>query len=156
MEHQLLENIILLKSLNAQTLPLWGKMSPQHMVEHLILAVQMSNGKLRVENKADVSKLPTLKRFLLSSRPLPKEFVNPLIGKNLLPLIFSSMVEAVQHLTIEVKDYLSYFSSNPDAVLINATFGPLNFSEWEIFHQKHFRHHFAQFGLDFSINNKAQ
>jgi len=37
---------------------------------------------------------------------------------------------------------------NPDALKLNPTFGELNKAEWEIFHEKHFTHHFKQFGIN--------
>jgi hypothetical protein len=53
------------------------------MVEHLILAVQMSNTKLKLECFNPPENIPSLKRFLMSSRPMPKLFVNPVIGEDL-------------------------------------------------------------------------
>lgn len=136
-----------LDKLNEDTKPLWGKMTPQHMVEHLILAVKTSNGKLKVECFNPPEKIPTLKKFLISSRPLPKEFVNPYIGPGLLPLEFGSLKEAIDNLKIEIEDYISFFRNNPQALLTNLTFGDLNIEEWEVFHRKHFTHHLLQFGL---------
>ena len=40
-----------------------------------------------------------------------------------------------------------YFEENPDATFINLTFGELDKTEWDVFHEKHFKHHFNQFGL---------
>ena len=57
------------------------------------------------------------------------------------------MNEAIRNLTQEVEDYYKFFEENPEAVLTNPTFGDLNKAEWAVFHEKHFRHHFAQFGL---------
>ena len=134
-------------SLRANTIPLWGKMTSQHMVEHLILAMRMSSGKIKLGCFNPPEKLPALKRFLISSRPLPKLFVNPTIGENLLPLEYSSLEEAKKILNQEITDYLKYFELNPEAKTVNVTFGELNKDEWDIFHQKHFAHHFSQFGL---------
>ena len=134
-------------SLRANTIPLWGKMTSQHMVEHLILAMRMSSGKIKLGCFNPPEKLPALKRFLMSSRPLPKLFVNPTIGENLLPLEYSSLEEAKKILNQEITDYLKYFELNPEAKTVNVTFGELNKDEWDIFHQKHFAHHFSQFGL---------
>ena len=136
-----------LESLTTYHKPLWGKMSAQHMVEHLILAVKMGNGKLRSECFNPPEKLPALRRFLFSEKPLPKEFINPAIGADLLPLEFSSLEEAKEKLKSEIKDYIKYFKNNPDAKSVNVTFGELNKEEWDIFHRKHFTHHLKQFGL---------
>jgi len=147
LNNPIIDRINLLGTLKSDTKQLWGKMTAQHMVEHLILAVRTSNGKLNVGCFNPPDKLPTLKRFLLSSRPLPKEFMNPIIGENLLPLEYKNLDEAIKILSQEVNDYYEYFKENPDALLLNPTFGELNKSEWDVFHEKHFKHHLSQFGI---------
>ena len=127
--------------------PLWGKMTAQHMVEHLIFAVRTSNGKLKLECFNPVEKLPTLKRFLLSDRPLPHNFINPVIGEGLVPLQYESLEKAKEILAGEINDYYNFFEDHTDALLTNVTFGDLSKDEWEVFHQKHFTHHLQQFGL---------
>ena len=139
--------LTLLNNLDPQKKPLWGKMTPQHMIEHLILAVQMSNGKLKLDCFNPPEKIPSLKRFLMSNKPLPKLFVNPLIGYDLRPLEYSSIDEALEKLKNEIDDYFILFDINPDAKPVNVTFGALNKEEWDIFHNKHFTHHLTQFEL---------
>ena len=139
--------LMLLDKLDPQQKPLWGKMTPQHMVEHLILAVQMSNGKLKLECFNPPEKVPTLKKFLMGSRPMPKLFVNPVIGEDLRPLENSSLLEAIDKLTNEIDDHVIFFDNNPGAKTVNVTFGELNKEEWDVFHNKHFTHHLSQFGL---------
>lgn len=117
------------------------------MVEHLIAAVQSSNGKLNVECFSEQEKIPPLQRFLLSSRPFPKGFISPIIGEGLLPLLYGSLDEAKTVLKSEVEDYYKFFEEHPDAVLTNPTFGDLNKNGWDTFHEKHFTHHFKQFGI---------
>ncbi len=128
--------------------PLWGSMNARQMVEHLIEAVQLSNGNLKVDNIIfDERKLPTLKRFLMSDRPLPRNFNNPIVkiipGKYKYPDFNSSTAELLN----EVKAFEKYFNENPGAVLLNPSFGPLNREEWIQFHRKHFTHHYTQFNL---------
>ena len=139
--------LTILEQLEPHQKPAWGKMTPQHMVEHLILAVQMGNGKLKLNCINPPEKLPTLKRFLLSDRPLPKGFVNPAIGADNLPLKCPDIDRARDKLKKEVENYYKYFKTNPDAKPVNVTFGELNKEEWDVFHQKHFTHHLSQFGL---------
>ena len=127
--------------------PVWGKMSAQHMIEHLILAVKMGNGKLKLDCINPPEKLPTLKKFLMSDRPMPKGFVNPAIGSDNLPLNYSSIDEARNKLKEEIEDYYHFFEENSDAKPLNVTFGELNKTEWDQFHKKHFTHHLEQFGL---------
>ena len=136
-----------LNLLKSDQKPLWGKMSAQHMVEHLILAVKMGNGKLKFDCINPPEKIPTLKKFLMSSRPMPKGFVNPVIGPDNLPLNYSSLKEAISKLKKEVEDYYHFFEGKPEAKPVNATFGELSKDEWEHFHIKHFTHHLEQFDL---------
>lgn len=137
----------LLEQLTLEKNPEWGIMTAQHMIEHLILAVQMSNGKLILECINDKEKLPILKKYLMSNRPLPKGFVNPYIGKRLIPLKYPSFEEAKSELEKEINDYYDFFDENPNAKLTNVTFGELEKDEWAVFHDKHFTHHLIQFGL---------
>lgn len=147
MNKPLLSKLEHLHKLNKDTKQLWGKMSAQHMIEHLILAVRTSNGKLNVGCFNPPEKIPTLKRFLMSGRPLPKEFINPFIGEGLLTLEYKNLEEAVSVLHKEVEDYYNYFEEHPGASLVNPTFGELNKNEWDVFHEKHFTHHLSQFGI---------
>ena len=149
MNRPLLNKLVLLTNLHQDTQPLWGKMSAQHMIEHLIMSIRISNTKLKTECFNPPEKIPALKRFLMSARPLPKEFVNPLIGSGLVPLEYANIEEAKRNLQKEVEDYYHYFEEYPEAVLVNPTFGELNKSEWNVFHQKHFTHHFNQFGINY-------
>ena len=139
--------LMLLNKLDPKQKAHWGKMKPQHMVEHLILAVQMSNGKLKLECFNPPEKIPTIKRFLMSNRPMPKGFVNPVIGPDNLPLNYSSLDESKKKLEEEIEDYYRFFEENPDVRPVNVTFGELNKEEWDVFHKKHFTHHLSQFGL---------
>lgn len=133
--------------LSCEQTPLWGKMSAQHMVEHLALTLQVSNGKLTVECINAPEKLATLRKILLSERPLPKGFINPVIGEGLFELKYNSLEESILALKNEVVDYEKFFEANSSVLLIHPIFGPSNKSEWDIFHRKHFTHHLKQFGL---------
>lgn len=138
----------LLNKLDADTKPSWGIMTPQHMVEHLILSMQMSTNKLgELKTFNPPEKLPVLRRVLMSERPLPKGFINPYIGKGLVDLKFDNLSQAVDELKKEVEDYYSFFEIDKSKITVNVTFGELNFDEWEVFHTKHFTHHLTQFGI---------
>ena len=139
--------ISLLYNLNETQKPLWGKMTPQHMVEHLYKAVQSSINEIKFNIYSEESKIPVLKRFLLGNRPLPKEFINPAIGPDLIPLEFADLKQAIEELKKVIGRYDQYFKSNPTIKTAHPVFGYLSKEEWDIFHQKHFTHHLSQFGL---------
>lgn len=141
------ELISKIEKLDDKTIPQWGTMTAQKMVEHLINTFRISSGKLEIECFTEERKLPILKRFLLSDKPLPREFNSP--ANELVPqgYQFQTIEIAKSNLLKEVEDYYNYFEKNPDSILVNPTFGPLNKDEWERFHIKHLTHHLTQFGL---------
>jgi len=141
---ELLQN---LSKLNKNTNPLWGTMTAQKMVEHLINTFLISSGQMKTECFSDDKKLPVLKKILMSDRPLPKGFDSPANKKVPQDYQFENIDEAKRMLIREVNNYYKYFDEKPDAVLMNPTFGELNKEEWEQFHKKHLTHHLTQFGL---------
>lgn len=136
-----------LNQLTDEMQPLWGKMSAHHMIEHLDLAFRICNGKREVQIVTDEKRLPMMKKFVLSDKPLPKLFINPIIGENLLPLEYDSLESAKEKLIFEINKYEEHFISNPDSTPAHPVFGYLNKTEWDSFHKKHFEHHFAQFNI---------
>ncbi len=143
----LTEKIELLKKLKADQLPLWGKMSPQHMVEHLYKTIQASINEITLNIYTEEKKIPVLKRLFLGERALPKEFMNPAIGLDLMKLEFKNLEEVILELENVLDRYEKFFESNPSIKTVHPVFGNLTKAEWDIFHEKHFRHHLSQFGL---------
>jgi len=133
--------------LQENTIPVWGTMTSQKMVEHLVNTFRVSSAKLVVPCYTEERKLPVLKRFLISDRPLPREFKSP--ANELIPqgYQFQTIDIAKSNLLNEVEDYYKYFEQNPDSIIMNPTFGELNKEEWKQFHIKHLTHHLTQFGL---------
>jgi len=141
-------DINLLEELTADSKPLWGKMTAQHMIEHVCAAVKGSNGKITFKDCMNPpEKYPLLKRFLIGNRELPKNFVNTVIGEGLKPLQNKNFEEAKRELIEEVDCFYNFFNDAESLRVMNPTFGPLNYEEWIVFHTKHFTHHFSQFGL---------
>jgi hypothetical protein len=143
----LLDKIESLKRLKADQKPLWGKMTPQHMVEHLYKAMQASINEINLNIFTEERKIPVLKRLFLGEKALPKEFMNPAIGPDLMALEFKNMEAATLELENILERYEQFFENNPDIKTAHPTFGYLTKKEWDVFHQKHFIHHFSQFGL---------
>lgn len=138
-----------LSKLDDNTPPQWGKMSAQHMIEHLILTFRICNGTKEVKVVTEERMIPIQKRFLLGSKPLPKLFINPVIGEDLLVLEFENLSASKKELLKEIEKYELYFKLNPEAKPAHPVFGYLNKTEWNIFHNKHIRHHFLQFGIEY-------
>jgi oxepin-CoA hydrolase/3-oxo-5,6-dehydrosuberyl-CoA semialdehyde dehydrogenase len=136
-----------LNLLNANQTALWGKMSPQHMVEHLYKTVQASINEIEMKIFTEEKRIPVLKKLFLGDRLLPKEFMNPAIGPDLIKLEFENLNTAIAELENVLIRYDKFFEQNVSAKTIHPIFGPLDKSEWDSFHQKHFKHHLSQFGL---------
>ena len=88
-----------LENLKADTRPQWGKMTAQHMVEHLIMTMRMSNGKEKFKCFSPSERLPALKRFLMSERLMPRNYISPVVGLDCLPLQYSNLEETKEILT---------------------------------------------------------
>jgi Protein of unknown function (DUF1569) len=141
------DTIKLLYHLKPEQKPLWGKMTPQHMVEHLYKTVQASINEINLNVFTEERKIPILKRIFLGEKPLPKEFMNPAIGPELLTLEFKDLNNAINELENVQKRYKQFFLNNPSIRTAHPIFGYLTKEEWDVFHQKHFKHHLAQFSI---------
>lgn len=136
-----------ISSLDEDTKPLWGEMTAQHMVEHLMFSFRMATDRLDVECRTPDEKLDRMQAFLNLNRAMPKGFTNPVTGKKLLDHQFADMARAKEALEKEVQYFLSYYKENPKATHTNPMFGQLDAEGWMKFHFKHCFHHLSQFGL---------
>ena len=124
-------------------------MKAQNMVEHLATTLQFTNGKKERGQSATEDEASKAKQVLIyTDAELPMGLKTPLLpAEGPIPFEFSSLDEAKQNLNKELDDFEKYHSDNPDAVFIQPRLGKLDHKEWIIFHNKHFTHHFKQFGL---------
>jgi len=134
----------LLKSLHEDTAPLWGKMNARQMVEHLIEQTRYTNGTFE----------PTLDFPLdeaIQRKQRAKQNDGPMTRNvNLGPLPsnyeFPDLQSAIDQLMIELVRFDTHFAT-PGTLAIHGGFGPMDREEWVWWHNKHFTHHFTQFGL---------
>ena len=139
--------ITALIKLDAEQKPLWGKMTPQHMVEHLYKTMQASINEITLKIYSEEKRIPVLKILFLGERALPKEYMNPAIGPELMELEFVDLNTAIKELENIFIRYEQFFNNNPSAKTAHPVFGKLTKNEWDIFHEKHFHHHLSQFAL---------
>lgn len=141
------EIINTLRNLSPEQKAFWGKMTPQHMVEHLYQTVQVSINEITTKIYSEENKIPVYKRIFFGTKEFPKEFMNPAIGPDLLPMRFDSLKSAITELENVLSRYNKFFEHNPSVKTIHPIFGHITKEEWDIFHKKHFKHHLSQFGL---------
>jgi hypothetical protein len=147
--HNNRENIFqLLKTLTPQTQPAWGKMTPQHVVEHLTFSISISNGKGPQKQYTQPEEAEALKeRMIYSEMEMPQGIKNPILGEDLPVLKCKDIETAIEQLKIELNDFDQLYKTNPEAKMIQPRMGPMDHKEWTVLHNKHFTHHFKQFGL---------
>jgi oxepin-CoA hydrolase / 3-oxo-5,6-dehydrosuberyl-CoA semialdehyde dehydrogenase len=133
--------------LTEETKSLWGKMSPQNMIEHLTWAFEISTGKINVSCQTPVNVLERVKKFLYENRPMPQNYKNPLLDENPLPFRFEKLSDAKKVFHQEINYFVRYFDERPEAIHTHPVFGPLGAGEWQRIHFKHCYHHLLQFGL---------
>ena len=136
-----------LGKLNTSDKPLWGKMTPQHMVEHLIITFKMSIGKINIPIITKEEDWPKTKAYLMKDSPMRRNVPSPVGNDNLLPLRFPDLDSAKVKLLEERDFFLKTMKEQPDFIANHPYGGPMNLEEWLLFHRKHFKHHFIQFGL---------
>ena len=138
-----------LNHLKEDTQPVWGIMTPQHMIEHLEYTYKIASGEIQdFEISTPEKILEKVTNSLWNYKKFPKNSLFPLLEKNTLAeLKHSNFNMAVEKFKVQREKYLEYFKENPNALLSNMVFGKLNKYEWYLLERKHLNHHFEQFGL---------
>ena len=137
-----------LAHLDVNAVPLFGKMTAQHMVEHICGGVIFSNGKLPQKLYYPPEKAAIIKNiFIYTDAGFPKDFKAPMLGDDLPKLIFPDLQTAINRLSKQLDNFHEYFKQNENIKPIHPVMGELDYKEWTIFHNKHFTHHFKQFSL---------
>lgn len=126
----------------------FGIMTPQHMIEHLILTIKLSYGRIKLPDfEPNEKQLMQKQALIYSDIQFPVGVRAPGLGENLLDLRFPSLKAAKTELLKSIDDYQFHFQLNPIDKTIHPRFGKLDYDEWERFHKKHIDHHFRQFGI---------
>lgn len=142
------QNIIdCMASLAGDAHPLWGKMTSQNMIEHLVWAFECSTGRLELPCRTPENLIERVKRILYDQRPMPHDFRNPLLGENPPPYQFSTLTDAKAALCTEITCFVDHFLKQPNAIHVHPIFGLLGAEEWHRAQFKHCYHHLQQFGL---------
>jgi len=137
----------LLDQLKADAQPVWGLMTAQHMVEHLIVTYKMAIGRIKIPMVISEDKVERNRAYLIQDSPMRRSVPSP-TGKNeLQPLRSASLSEAIEKLKAEIQKFDEFIAANPDHKAIHPYGGELNAGQWLLFNRKHMKHHFIQFGL---------
>ncbi|MEX0968448.1 MAG: GNAT family N-acetyltransferase [Bacteroidia bacterium] len=137
-----------LSLLRPDTLPRFGKMSAQHMVEHLTFVILFSYGKDAQTISVSKEEEERSKNFVVNTdKELPEGIMFPGMGDNLPPFTQPDLETAIGELKKALQEFHKHFSCDIKAQTVHPVLGRLNYLEWVKFHNKHFTHHFKQFNL---------
>ena len=127
----------------------WGRLTPQHMIEHLEFTYRIASGEYQDFEIATPEKiLEKVQDTLYDYDPFPEEVDFPLHKKGELEDLRHTNLDTAKKMLLEAREeYLTYFKENPESVTKNAVFGEINKYEWYLLERKHLNHHFKQFGI---------
>src|SRR5690554_166928 len=126
----------------------FGKMTPQHIMEHLTFSLMFSNGKMPQELVVSTESAEKTKiHFIKQDNDFEPGFKTPMLGNEPPQYVFKDLEEAKDNLLNSIGEFQNFFKNNPTEKPINPIMGPLNKEEWIILHNKHFKHHFYQYGI---------
>lgn len=137
----------LLDQLKPEQQPEWGLMTPQHMVEHLIIIAKLSLGRFDVPIASAKEELEKRKKYLITDGPMQRSIQMPDGNQALKPLKYPNLQQAIDELKATMQKVLERESSGIEELVNHPFGGPMTVSEWILFHRKHIKHHCIQFGL---------
>lgn len=138
----------LLGQLQPDATPLFGKMTAQHMVEHLAFVVRFSYGKEPQALTVSKEEARRSKRFIINTdKEMPQGIQFPGMEDRLSDLIHPDLPAAIEALKQELENFRRHFACHINTQPVHPVLGQLSYLDWIKFHNKHFTHHFRQFGL---------
>jgi hydroxymethylglutaryl-CoA reductase len=138
----------LIDTLEINTLPKWGKMTAQHMVEHMSMSFAVANGKIKIQSFiTSEEKLAAMKRFVLGETPFKENTKSPALSDDLPALRYGIMDEAKAIFKSELLNIFNVYVADENLTLRNPMFGDLNYEAQVGLITKHVKHHLNQFGL---------
>lgn len=137
----------LIDAVQEDSKPRWGKMGPQHMLEHLSGVNFLALGRVTARLEVPEENIPKALAWLDSEKMFRKNIRMEALPEEPAPLRFANLEEAKAKAKGTVQRFKEHFDQHPDFKAMHPAFGELGRSRWEQFLYKHYRHHLAQFGL---------
>ena len=138
---------LVLAHLKADQKPVWGLMTPHHMLEHLIVTFKMSIGRIKIPIVANEEDQVRIKAYFMKDSPMRRSVPSPTGKNDLQPLRTASLDEARDKVMMETAHFLAFMENDPGFIADHPYGGPMTAQEWLLFHRKHIKHHCIQFGL---------
>ena len=126
----------------------WGLMSPQHMVEHLHLVFELSNGGIPFQPQVTDEEIAAWRKAVFVDRVnFPQNLDVPGVPTGLQPLKFASLDEAKKETYAAGERFFQHFANQANVMCQHPLMGAMGYEEWLFFHVKHITFHLTQFGL---------
>lgn len=137
----------LLHTLSSETIPNFGLMTSQHMVEHLVKALGSATVKFEGErqNPANEQQLG-MQKFIQNGSILVHRPSNK-TKADLPPLDYTTLQDAVSKIPNAVEKYYAFQDNNPNYIPYASFLGEVSYEDVELFHYMHVKYHLWQFGL---------
>lgn len=135
-----------LKHIPADAPPVFGKMNPQQMAEHMAEYIRLGYGNPVVaETFYEPEAVEKLHAFLRSERSFKDNTPNPLMSETPKPVRFPDYAAAVEDVAAAVGELFDAFEEHPELKVKSPFFGVLD--KELTFHllAKHATHHLRQF-----------
>jgi hypothetical protein len=129
------------------TVPAWGKMNVQQMIEHMSDSLRIANGRDPKDCVTPVEHIPRMQDFMMSDKPFKENTVNIQMPETPLPCRWDNVDDAIGELQQELNEFVDVFEQDKTKVITNPFFGDLNFEQWTQLLYKHALHHLRQFGV---------
>lgn len=137
-----------LRTIDPAAQPLFGKMNPQQMAEHMAEYIRLGYGNPVVaEIFYTEDSLEKLRQFILSEKPFKDNTPNPILGNTPRPCVFSDYAAAVTDVERAVDELFRAFEQNRELTVASPFFGRLDYPMTVHLLDKHARHHLRQFGI---------
>jgi hypothetical protein len=106
----------------------------------------MAVGKNTFPLEIPEDRIPRMKEFLLSDKPMAKNIEVPFAKKDEV-LRNENLDLSIDELAENWIEFEDYYSENEGNENLHPYYGMLNYEQWLRLHAKHFTHHFEQFDL---------
>ena len=145
-EFLLHEYLLLIKTIDENQEPVWGKMNVQQMIEHMTDSFRIANEKNKEEKIiTPPERLEGSYQFMMSDKLFKENTKNVLMPDEPEPTRHVHLEDSILELDKEITDFHTFFKDDPDKKTTNAFFGYLNYAEWVQLLHKHAVHHLKQF-----------
>lgn len=141
------EFVPLLRSIDEDTKPLFGKMNVQQMIEHMSYAFRNASGYILLPALNDEEVTLKMYNFMMSEKPFRDNTPNPNLPDEPEPPMHGNIEDALVELEQSILLFEEVFNEDPERRILNPFFGILNFEEWVHLLHKHASHHLRQFGV---------